>query len=324
MPHSQLPRELCDFIVDYLHENPPSLGSCALVCRAWVPASRFHLFERISLSDSDGYAAARLNDLLASPHATFAFAVRRLDFHNALAPVQIREPRTGRVHVKSLLEIVPRISQLRQIHTLSLSDLPFEILRSFAKVHMLHLVGITAGPALLRLAKYLPSLTHLTFKRVHAIPHRTSTSESGASASTLANLRHITVRGSSIAFLGWVAALAPCITALDLRDFCPSEVPYLTEYLEALEGSLESLELGLSPGTALREFAWDELAPLLGRTTRLVVCFEIPDKHGEEGEDSGNEGDNDRGESMLRAVFPELQKNGMLEVRQHIEAPTEA
>ncbi|KAJ6550848.1 hypothetical protein DFH09DRAFT_988700, partial [Mycena vulgaris] len=68
MSRAALPRELCDFVVDYLHAERPTLGSCALVCRAWVPASRFHLFERISLSQNDGHAAARLNDLLESPH----------------------------------------------------------------------------------------------------------------------------------------------------------------------------------------------------------------------------------------------------------------
>ncbi|KAJ7739223.1 hypothetical protein DFH07DRAFT_840253 [Mycena maculata] len=48
MSHSRvaLPR---DAIIDNLHADP-ALCVCALVCRSWVPASRFHRFEEISLS----------------------------------------------------------------------------------------------------------------------------------------------------------------------------------------------------------------------------------------------------------------------------------
>ncbi|KAJ7881924.1 hypothetical protein B0H13DRAFT_2539915, partial [Mycena leptocephala] len=200
-----LPRELCDLIVDYLHAERVALGSCALVCRAWVPASRFHLFEHISLTDQKGHAAARLNELLASPHSTFAPAVRSLGFYNALAPVQIRQQRTGRTQLKTLLEIVPRIVQLTHIRTLALSDLPFEILSAFPKVQTLCLVGITAGPLLLRLAAHVPNLTHLTLKRVHAIPYRAPSPHAYAPppAREIKTLRCLTVRGSSIAFLGW-------------------------------------------------------------------------------------------------------------------------
>ncbi|KAJ6535073.1 hypothetical protein B0H19DRAFT_964200, partial [Mycena capillaripes] len=56
MSRASLPRELCDLVVDYLHADRASLGSCALVCRAWVPASRFHLFEYISLTEHEARA----------------------------------------------------------------------------------------------------------------------------------------------------------------------------------------------------------------------------------------------------------------------------
>ncbi|KAJ7687837.1 hypothetical protein B0H17DRAFT_1332300 [Mycena rosella] len=308
MPRAQLPCELCDFIVDYLHADRAALGCCALVCRAWVPASRFHLFERVSLSKKDGYAAARLDVLLASPQATFARAVRRLDLHNALAPIQIRAPRTGRLHVKTLLALVPRIAQLQDINILALSDLPFDLLPAFPKVHTLYLADLSAGPALLRLANYLPNLAHLTLKRVHAIPYRAPVSPT----LKMEKLRSLTVRGSSIAFLGWLAALGPNICTLDLGDLPPSEVRYLTKYLEALARPLERLKVGLSPGTDVHEFAWDELAPFLDKDTRLVVCVEMEER--DEDEDS-EDSEDDRTEFTLRAQFPELEKRGMLDVR---------
>ncbi|PPR04407.1 hypothetical protein CVT26_004232 [Gymnopilus dilepis] len=45
----RLPQELVDHIIDHLHDDPSTLKSCARVCRAWLPASRFHLFAKVSL-----------------------------------------------------------------------------------------------------------------------------------------------------------------------------------------------------------------------------------------------------------------------------------
>ncbi|KAJ7144570.1 hypothetical protein C8R44DRAFT_602035, partial [Mycena epipterygia] len=49
-----LPSELWDAIIDHLHDDPTVLRICALVCRTWIPASRFHSFEAISLSQKSG------------------------------------------------------------------------------------------------------------------------------------------------------------------------------------------------------------------------------------------------------------------------------
>ncbi|KAJ7586365.1 hypothetical protein C8J56DRAFT_944451 [Mycena floridula] len=48
MPVHSLPQELVDHIIDHLHGDP-SLLSCSLVCRAWLPSSRLHLFAKICL-----------------------------------------------------------------------------------------------------------------------------------------------------------------------------------------------------------------------------------------------------------------------------------
>ncbi|KAF7299666.1 hypothetical protein HMN09_00972000 [Mycena chlorophos] len=39
-----LPQELHDYIIDFLHLQRQSLCSCSLVCKAWLPSSRYHLF----------------------------------------------------------------------------------------------------------------------------------------------------------------------------------------------------------------------------------------------------------------------------------------
>ena len=50
---SRVPFELSDYIIDYLHANSEALSACALTCRAWAPAARFHLFHSVVLPNSD-------------------------------------------------------------------------------------------------------------------------------------------------------------------------------------------------------------------------------------------------------------------------------
>ncbi|KAJ7761102.1 hypothetical protein B0H16DRAFT_1884524 [Mycena metata] len=42
-------QELIDMIIDFLHDSPTSLLSCALVCSAWVPSSQLHLFRDVRM-----------------------------------------------------------------------------------------------------------------------------------------------------------------------------------------------------------------------------------------------------------------------------------
>ncbi|KAK0475045.1 hypothetical protein EDD18DRAFT_1218866 [Armillaria luteobubalina] len=44
----RFPAELFDRFIDFLHHDKKALKACGLVCRAWIPASRFNLFKRLS------------------------------------------------------------------------------------------------------------------------------------------------------------------------------------------------------------------------------------------------------------------------------------
>jgi hypothetical protein len=41
-----IPQELSDIILDFLHNDVAALCSAGLVCRSWLPSSRFHLFSK--------------------------------------------------------------------------------------------------------------------------------------------------------------------------------------------------------------------------------------------------------------------------------------
>lgn len=74
---TMLPTELCNLIIDHLHDSKPSLSACSLVCRSWVPECRFHLFHKVVLYRG---TADPFFQLFESPYATIASAhTRELD-----------------------------------------------------------------------------------------------------------------------------------------------------------------------------------------------------------------------------------------------------
>jgi hypothetical protein len=52
--------EINDTIIDFLHNDKPSLCACCLTCKQWVSSSRFHLFSKITVTP------ARVGSLLLS------------------------------------------------------------------------------------------------------------------------------------------------------------------------------------------------------------------------------------------------------------------
>lgn len=48
---SDLPQELVDVVIDYLHRYRSTLRACSLTCSSWVSPSRYHLFYRLLLKD---------------------------------------------------------------------------------------------------------------------------------------------------------------------------------------------------------------------------------------------------------------------------------
>ncbi|KAJ7741789.1 hypothetical protein DFH07DRAFT_1063907 [Mycena maculata] len=261
-----LPCELWDAIIDHLHDDAAALCASALVCRSWVPASRFHRFEEISLSQKSGFRAARLNALLASPCGTIAPAVQSLTFPDALAPIQIRNPGTGQVFIKTLLELVPRATQLQHVRALTLSDLPWPLLRSLKNVQELTLTRVCIGQCLVDVVAVLPELRRLTLDGVTAVPYRGHLDVGGGDAPTT-RLDTVTIRGSSIAFLGWLALAAPHARALSITDLAPRDLEYLLAYVNAVGPELETLDLAFYGGN------FDEvlLPPLLAPCTSLQI-----------------------------------------------------
>jgi hypothetical protein len=69
MTMATLPPELTDRIIDFLHFDYEALKACSLVCKNWIPSSRYNLFGNLDLTSSiDQHSLIRL--LKNSPAST--------------------------------------------------------------------------------------------------------------------------------------------------------------------------------------------------------------------------------------------------------------
>lgn len=55
--HRQIPPEVIDYIVDFLHDDYKTLANCSLTCRSWLPRARYHKFSsmRVTHDTRDKY-----------------------------------------------------------------------------------------------------------------------------------------------------------------------------------------------------------------------------------------------------------------------------
>ncbi|KAJ7115034.1 hypothetical protein C8R44DRAFT_881067 [Mycena epipterygia] len=90
---TDVPLELHDLIIDHLHGQKRDLGTCGLLCKAWLPSSRRHLFASVTLHKNNWPEFFRL---LESPLATFT------EFINSLEVLQ-----TG--HDENFNEVIARL-----------------------------------------------------------------------------------------------------------------------------------------------------------------------------------------------------------------------
>ena len=74
----RFPPELKDRIIDHLRESKAALATCSLVSKDWVPSSRFHLFNNISLQPDN---VQSLVELLDSPYSTISQHTRRVHLY---------------------------------------------------------------------------------------------------------------------------------------------------------------------------------------------------------------------------------------------------
>ncbi|KAI0755834.1 hypothetical protein C8Q74DRAFT_325287 [Fomes fomentarius] len=81
----KLPGELIDIIMDYLQEEMSALYASALVCRAWLPSSRGHMFKVFKIKRPSTYGRAyyngRITFLISTPDVACHVRSLHISFH---------------------------------------------------------------------------------------------------------------------------------------------------------------------------------------------------------------------------------------------------
>ncbi|KAJ7472312.1 hypothetical protein B0H11DRAFT_2236985 [Mycena galericulata] len=244
---SQIPQELVEGIIDHLSGDSISLKACALVCHAWVPRSRSHLFATCTLVPRN---ILTFLQLLSSPHGcTFVSHVRAITasrhdwtqtdrYFNAIAG-HLR----GLVNVRSL---TMKLSSVLPHFNLD-NFLSRGFITGFPHVTELVLVctfGRRSDPVpLLDIICLLPALQHLSFHGLtdfviakhteHTVPPHALRSLS------------LALSDSVNPILSWLHSFnhLPKVESLSLPFLYDNDAPIIRTALRQLGNALRHLEL---------------------------------------------------------------------------------
>lgn len=97
------PTEVLDHIIDFLHEDKPTLTSCSLVCRNWASSARFHLFYSIRIAGAGPTKLEAFSGLLASA-SYIGYYVQELHIRAGDGPAKITTA-TLSIILKALVRI---------------------------------------------------------------------------------------------------------------------------------------------------------------------------------------------------------------------------
>jgi hypothetical protein len=242
-PIVSVPPELTDRVIDFLHSDKRTLLTCSLVCKDWVPASRYHYFRKL---DINPFTVRRLAEVLNSPVATLARYVDTLKIFIA----EWRE-RPG-PHV--LDTIAPYLHKFVAVRLLSLcSRVP--VWYPIGEKHEESVYKWFTGIKELELSRLLFSSPDDFFDLIGSFHNLKSIRLSIPFPKFLLNLqstfipRHLlAIRSSGGRVLHWLLSIAEhiSVTKLHLDDILGSDLQTVQHLLRALGPSICTLSLRFS------------------------------------------------------------------------------
>ncbi|KAJ3552870.1 hypothetical protein NM688_g3927 [Phlebia brevispora] len=151
-----LPHELSDRIIDFLHDDRSTLSKVSLVCRSFLPATRYHRFSNLVLV---GSRIERFNQLLDISPNLGAF-VSNLVLNSGLSHTVWR--RLSAETLSNMLQRMPAL-QFLDLRFLRLQDEVMDLIGTIKVLHSLSLVGcnVPSADSLAYLLGRLESLVRL-------------------------------------------------------------------------------------------------------------------------------------------------------------------
>ncbi|KAJ7035225.1 hypothetical protein C8F04DRAFT_1182633 [Mycena alexandri] len=284
----RFPPELVDTVIDFCYDDPAALASCGLVCRDWLPASRYHIFSAVLLTPQNAPAFLEL----ISHSTTIAPLVCDVELrftagssmpHLQLAPILMRLPHTTHLTLCPKRDEVVRplctSSLAHALLTLPLVHLKFDFRSRFESLEQIidcvclcaQLESLELGGSWMRTGDF--SAPPLMSRKLHTL----------------------TLTCDLDNFLTWFMALEdemPVIQHLFLYHIVQREIDTVAKYLRTAGPSLQSLTLAfrdhdapdrlaaqtdLSQNTSLRTLTLEGASPgifsgLLAFLSQLTLC----------------------------------------------------
>ncbi|KAJ7064123.1 hypothetical protein C8F01DRAFT_1250375 [Mycena amicta] len=251
--------ELWDQIIDELRTDRHALRAMGLVCRAYVPRSRSHLFERFSSSRNWTLRWKSLAECLSSPLCTILAAVQHLDLQYHLNRRGLQFATLNRPSI-AIANLAPHLSQLSNVRSLTISELCWPLLESNAAFTssvkeftlVLDLYTRLTPSTTRRLTRCFPNLERVRFGCASPFldPYTPAHEIVGPGDSTNgAKLRHLSLRRYEHGILGgFLQPPAPPfgvhITHLTIDSLAPDDLQHVCSYISHLD-SLEFLSVAM-------------------------------------------------------------------------------
>lgn len=244
----QFPQELTDKVVDHSTDNK-ALKTCGLVCKAWLPRSRYHLFSRVILTAQNLTSFVDLIDSSSLPLLPF---VRYLKLEYAGVALDVvylsrlhRCPNLTSIAIE-ILEYTTSPTEwldwdeLLQTHIRSWSDNASSLVCFDLKF------GVSMPPlhTIVNLMSCIPSVETLKIDGISAIANASDTYPSYA-PTRLAHLDIVVIFDDAASFFHWLLSLPvlPILKSLKYQGQFLSGAQSLKTLIQRAGVELQSLTL---------------------------------------------------------------------------------
>ncbi|KAJ7366326.1 hypothetical protein DFH08DRAFT_1003102 [Mycena albidolilacea] len=245
-----LPQELTDYILDCLHDDKPSLWQCSLVCWAWVPATRFHLFSDIALRRTWKWLMypqfLPFLDMLATDSCTFAPFVAQLTLEDLDRAPGAFTP------AFSTLARLTSVSSLTFDHCQNLGVQPMHtLLPRLPALSELTLVRVALDSAgqVFSMLEMCPSLTSLAIVSVSWVPSSAPTRIVYSHAGSIRKLRLSACPRAEFLEIFAAPDVNLACSTVEMQEIERHEIVVngsVGRFLNSIAGSLQHLTIGFS------------------------------------------------------------------------------
>ncbi|KAG6918813.1 hypothetical protein DXG01_011565 [Tephrocybe rancida] len=231
-----LPAELVDLVIGHAHADTSLLAACSLVCKAWRPAARHHLFSNTKLNVNN---ASSFINIVDSETSTVAPFVRHIDAND-----NCEDGRWVDNHFMGLQpHLLPSLTSISLTSPETLSHTTLSTLHSFNRLKELRLAECEFGDftQVQSLLCSFPLLESLYLEADWPEPHAVLPTNT----SPAPRLRELHLRCEMSHILEWFLmqpAVAP-VSKLTLHGLDTVELPIVTRYLQALGAALTRLTI---------------------------------------------------------------------------------